>query len=121
MLRTVQTRFISCLCLETQQKGMVIKMTNPIKSAGYFFESRIPVFLLNGHYYAANGWNGEEYLDSWECVNFKYDTGYGVVPGSNCTLRPVYVWQVENIDLDGLDEASQEFEDAIQIADFNIV
>lgn len=96
-------------------------MTGPIKSAGFFFESHIPVFLLNGHYYAANGWNGEEYLDSWECVDFKYDTGYGVVPGSNCTLRPVYFWQVENIDLDGLDEASQEFEDAIQIADFNIV
>lgn len=63
-------------------------MTKPIEHVGFFFESRIPVYLLNGHYYAANGWNGEEYLDSWECADFKYDTGYGVKPGTDCTLRP---------------------------------
>lgn len=56
-------------------------MTGPIKSAGFFFESHIPVFLLNGHYYAANGWNGEEYLDSWECVDFKYCGNTALVIG----------------------------------------
>ena len=39
-------------------------MTEPIKNVGFFFESRIPVYLLNGHYYAASGWNGEEYLEA---------------------------------------------------------
>lgn len=96
-------------------------MTEPIKNAGFFFESRIPVYLLNGHYYAASGWNGEEYLDSWECADFKYDTGCGVKPGTDCTLRPVYAFQADGIDLDSLDESSQEFEDAIQIVDFDIV
>ena len=35
-------------------------MTKPIEHVGFFFESRIPVYLLGGHYYAAYGWNGEE-------------------------------------------------------------
>lgn len=96
-------------------------MTEPIKNAGFFFESRIPVYLLNGHYYAADGWNGEEYLDSWECEDFKYNTGYGVKPGTDCTLRPIYAFQANGIDLDSLDESSQEFEDAIQIVDFDII
>lgn len=75
-------------------------MTEPIKNVGFFFESRIPVY--------------------WECADFKYDTGYGVKPGTGCTLRPVYAFQADGIDLDSLDEASQEFEDAIQIVDFDI-
>lgn len=47
-------------------------MTGPIKSAGFFFESRIPVFLLNGHYYAANGWNGEDFRNSGVCGSCTY-------------------------------------------------
>lgn len=96
-------------------------MTKPIEHVGFFFESRIPVYLLGGHYYAADGWNGEEYLGSWECSEFKHGTGYGVVPGSGCTLRPVYAWQADGIDLDLLDESSADFEDAIQIVGFDIV
>lgn len=96
-------------------------MTKPIEHVGHFFESRIPVYLLNGRYYAADGWNGEEYLDSWEVAEFKHGTGYGVAPGTGCSLRPVYAWEADNIDIDSLDEASQEFEDAIQIVDFEIV
>ena len=86
-------------------------MTKPIEHVGFFFESRIPVYLLGGHYY----------LDSWECSEFKHGTGYGVVPGSGCTLRPVYAWQADGIDLDLLDESSADFEDAIQIVGFDIV
>lgn len=96
-------------------------MTKPIEHVGHFFESRIPVYLLNGRYYAADGWNGEEYLDSWEVAEFKHGTGYGVAPGTGCSLRPVYAWQADGIDIASLDEASQEFEDAIQIVDFEIV
>lgn len=83
----------------------------------YWFSSAcdIPVYEIEGKLYALHGWNGEVYTSCWKCVD-----SFTSVGGKDYTARPVYRYQEENIDLDELDEDSDEFDEALQVARFEV-
>ena len=74
------------------------------------------VELSDGKVYALAGWNGEEYTECWMCIG-EYYTDAGE---ETYTLRPVYRFEVEGIDLSALEENSPEWDRAVEVVDYNI-
>ena len=75
----------------------------------------IHIVEIDGVLYALSGWNGEKYTDCWECLD-----QCTPVEGSSYTLTPVYRFEVENIDLDTIEENSDEWDKAIEIVDYRV-
>lgn len=76
----------------------------------------IQLWKIGPDVYALDGWNGEAYLHCWKC------TGKGLMDASEqeYEIRPVYRFEAEGIDLDNLEEGSNEWDHACEIVDFNI-
>lgn len=72
------------------------------------------VQLDSGEIFALNGWNGEAFTGCWRCL----DSSTPSPDGREYTLRPVYRYQAEGIDLDGLGENSPEWDAATEIVDY---
>lgn len=91
-----------------------------VESVGFWWNDQaVDVYKINGKFIAVSGWNGEEWLDCWqvsECVNGRF---YKIVPGGDCSVRPIYRFQAENIDLDSIEENSGEWDCALEIVDFD--
>ena len=71
-----------------------------IKVNGHEFDYQ----LENGDLLHASEWNGEKYIIEKNGREFEY--------------KPVYRYELENIDLDTLEENSDEWENAVQIVGF---
>ena len=88
---------------------------------GYWWNTQpsndMPIYNIDGALYCADGWNGEAYVHSFRVLNaYDLDTDHP----QPVTLRPVYVFQAEGIDLDAIEEMSDEWYRVIAIADFII-
>lgn len=77
----------------------------------------IELYEIDGEIYALYGWNGEEYVSCWKCID-EYNADQN--DDSEYCIRPIYKFQEENIDLDTLEENSDEWYDATEIVDFNV-
>lgn len=93
-----------------------------IKPVDYWWNAQqgeeMPIYDLGGVLYCAAGWNGEAYTRAFRVLN-RYE-----VDQENpqpVTLRPVYVFQAEGIDLDGVEENSDEWNRVTAFADFDIL
>lgn len=61
---------------------------------GYWWnDTNINVYEIGGKYYAADGWNGEKYEDSFEA---------------------------ENLNLDSIEEGTDEWDEAVEIVDYRV-
>lgn len=85
------------------------------KIGEWWAQKSIEIYELNdGRRVAMDGWNGEVYGDCWE-VGGEYDTK---VKKDGLVFKPVHRFEVENIDLDEIEENSDEWENALEIVDF---
>lgn len=67
--------------------------------------------------YALSEWNGEKFINCWKCIDeLTVDPDE---PG-RFVATPVYRFQVEEIDLDSLEENSEEWESAVEIINYDI-
>lgn len=77
----------------------------------------IELVEVDGSVFALDGWNGEKYTNCWKCVDeWTVDPEQ---PGRFAT-KPIYRFQVDEIDLDGLEENSEEWENAVEIVDYDV-
>ena len=74
------------------------------------------VQMDDGAIYALAGWNGEKYTGCWRCL----DPLTPDPDGREYTLRPVYRYQVEGIELGGLEGNSDEWDAAVTIVDYTV-
>lgn len=93
-----------------------------MKHVGYWergkWEPIIEMVEVDGGVYALYGWNGEEYTDCWKCVDeWTVDPEE---PGK-FYAKPICRFQAEGIELDSLEEGSDEWEDACEIVDYDII
>lgn len=77
-------------------------------------DDTVPLWKIGDHVYALSGWNGEAYLHCWRC------SGQALTDASTeeYVIRPVYRFDAENIDLDTLNEGSDEWDRACEIVDY---
>lgn len=88
-----------------------------IRHIGFFWRDQsIELVEINGTVYALNGWNGEEYTDGWVC----YPPYFTEASEDSYTLRPVYRFEDEVIDLGSIEEGSEKWEYAVQIVDYKV-
>ncbi len=66
--------------------------------------------------FALNGWNGEEYIDCWECKD-EFDI---LNENERYCIKPIYKFQEEKIDLSLIEEDSEEWFDALEVVDYDI-
>jgi hypothetical protein len=78
----------------------------------------MPIYDLGGVLYCAAGWNGEAYTRAFRVLN-RYEVD--AENPQEVTLRPVYIFQAEGIDLDGVEENSDEWNRVTAFADFDIL
>lgn len=77
----------------------------------------IELVEVDGAMYALHGWNGEKYTDCWKCADeWTVDPEE---PG-RFTAKPIYRFMLEGIDLDKLEENSEEWENAVEIVDYDM-
>lgn len=77
---------------------------------------QIDVVEIDGRLFALDGWNGERFLHCWECVH----TNVAMLDGREYEILPVYRYDVEDIDLDNLEENSEEWERATEVIDYEL-
>lgn len=96
-----------------------INRTPAKEPVGYWWnDSRIEVFEIDGKYYAAAGWNGEKYEDSFEVTRRVGNTFFDAA--ADCVLAPVYRFEAEDIDLDRIEEGTDEWDSAVEIVDYHV-
>lgn len=67
-------------------------------------------------FFILDGWNGEVYCKCTECLDSK---GLDLKnPEKEYTFKPVYKYEVENINLNNLEENSDEYSKATEIIGF---
>lgn len=85
------------------------------KIGNWWAKKSIEIYELDdGRRVAMDGWNGEVYGDCWE-VGGEQDMD---VKQDGLVFKPVHRFEVENIDLDEIEENSDEWENALEIVDF---
>ena len=85
------------------------------KIGNWWAENSIEIYELNdGRRVAMNDWNGEEYSDCWETCG-ENDMK---VKKDGLVFKPVYRFEVEDIDLDQIEENSDEWFKAVEVVDF---
>lgn len=89
------------------------------EAVGYWWnDSRIKVFEIDGRYYAAYGWNGEKYVDSFEVTRRVGNTFFDAA--ADCVLAPIYRFEAEGIDFDSIEEGTDEWDAANEIVDYHV-
>lgn len=75
-------------------------------------------------YFALTDWNGEKWLNCFE-IEEPFFNGYGynviAVNDEELTFIPIYRYQNENIDLDELEEDGEEWDEAVEVVDYDII
>ena len=88
-----------------------------MKHVGFWTGDPIKMMEIDGDIYALSGWNGEKVLDCWTCLDeWTVDPNE---PG-RFVATPVYRFQEEGIDLETLEENSEEWQNAVEIVDYDI-
>lgn len=88
-----------------------------MKHVGFWTGDPIKMMEIDGDIYALSGWNGEKFLDCWKCLDeWTVDPNE---PG-RFVATPVYRFQEEGIDLETLEENSEEWQNAVEIVDYDI-
>ena len=90
-----------------------------MKLVGYWSGEHdyIEMVEVDGGIYALSGWNGEKFTNCWKCIDeWTVDPDE---PG-RFVATPVYRFQVEEIDLDSLEENSEEWKSAVEIINYDI-
>lgn len=82
----------------------------------YWNNGDVPMVQINEKLFALYGWNGETWLRCWECLD-----KWTAASEKTFEIRPVYRFEVEEIDFETLEENSPEWDCAVEIVDFEIV
>ena len=83
----------------------------------WWSDNDIELIKKDGHIYALDGWNGEKYLSCWECGGaYNMDA----ISESDISIKPIYRYDIENINLNVVDENSDEWEYACEIVDYQV-
>lgn len=90
-----------------------MKKLEPI---AYWWNGGQDIYQVNSHCYVLNGWNGEWWLSCWEVAP---DDLYEII-GSDIQIRPIYRYEAEDIDLDKIDEESDDWDHAVELVDLDI-
>ena len=81
------------------------------------------IIKKDNRYYCLDGWNGECYYDCCE-IEKPFYTGYGhnIVPvnAETLTFTPIHRYQAEDIDLDMINESSDDWDNAVEVVDYDI-
>ena len=88
-----------------------------MKHVGYWNGTEIEIVEVDGNLYALSEWNGEKYTNCWKCVDQR--TVDPEEPG-RFTAKPIYRFMVDGIDLDELEENSEEWENDVEIVDYDM-
>ena len=75
----------------------------------------IDIASIDGELFALHGWNGEKWTDCWKCID-----RYTAAGDCRYEVRPVYRFEAEDIELDTLEEGSDEWDRAIEIVDYTV-
>ena len=88
-----------------------------MKHVGFWTGDPIKMMEIDGDIYALSGWNGEKFLDCWKCLD-----EWTVDPNESgrFVATPVYRFQEDGIDLETLEENSEEWQNAVEIVDYDI-
>lgn len=76
----------------------------------------MPIIEAENKLICLYGWNGESWTESFEVLD-KYEEAQ---PRNIYDARPVYRWEEEGIDIDALEEGSDEEAEALEIVDINL-
>lgn len=90
-----------------------MKKLEPI---AYWWNGGQDIYQVNSRCYVLNGWNGEWWLSCWEVAP---DDLYEII-GSDIQIRPIYRYEAEDIDLDKIDEESDDWDHAVELVDLDI-
>lgn len=79
-------------------------------------DKMIDLVNIGGKIYSLYGWNGESYVDCWLCL----DRFTPAPDDRKYTIRPVYRFERDDIDISALEENSPEWDRAVEIVDYNL-
>lgn len=79
-------------------------------NADYF--SDMPIYQIGDKLYCAYGWDGSEYIESFEVSDCF------TAVGGNLTLQPVYRYEDEGIDLESVEDDDDLYNCACEIIGF---
>lgn len=82
----------------------------------YWNNGDVPMVEIDERLFALHGWNGEVWLRCWECLD-----KWTAASEKTFEIRPVYRFEIEEIDFEMLEENSPEWDWAMEIVDFEIV
>ena len=91
------------------------------KHFGYWWaNSSIELVKIDGRIFALNGWDGESYRLCWECQNCDHIDGLMTVKDKTADyeIRPVYLYELNNIDLSLIKKDSDEWEAVHEIMQY---
>ena len=86
-----------------------------MKEYGYWNNGTLPMVEVDGEIFVLAGWNGEKYTDCWKCKD-----QWTEIDDGEYSLRPVYRFEDEEIDLDSVEENSEEWYKLTEIVDYNV-
>lgn len=88
-----------------------------MKHVGFWNGDGIEMLKIHGGIYVLSGWNGEKFINCWKCLDeWTVDPD---APG-RFVAKPVYRFELEGIDLDELEENSEEWKNAVKVVDYDI-
>lgn len=80
-------------------------------------DKSVELVNIKGQVYALYGWNGEVYGDCWLCID-----QLTPAPEDKCyTIRPVHRFERDGIDINALEENSQEWDRAVEVVDYELI
>lgn len=82
----------------------------------YWNNGDVPMVEIDERLFALHGWNGETWLKCWECLD-----KWTAASEKTFEIRPVYRFEIEEIDFEMLEENNPEWDWAMEIVDFEIV
>lgn len=75
------------------------------------------IYYIEGKRLVLNNWNGEIYYECFEVAKNLID----IVGNKKYDVKPIYYFETEKINLDSLEENSEDWEKAIEIVDYKII
>ena len=91
---------------------------------GYWWaNTSIELVKIGSRVFALNGWDGESFKLCWECQNYFPLDGLMAVKNKNIeyNLRPVYMYQLADLNISMIKKDSREWEQAHEIIRFVVM
>lgn len=91
-----------------------------MKKGNLYFYPYFDIVEIGGKLYVLNdnGWNGERWHDCWEVLN--RNGSERAADEREYSIKPIYRFQAEKIDLESLEENGEEWNSAVEVVDYEI-